>query len=271
MKINIGLLSICLCAIMLGSSCGASRKVTYLQFESSLGEAEFYSQAKENVVRYQPDDVLSIVVNVVGAQAVAYDFNLPLQPAATTHNTDDTLNPGVGRQTYMVNKEGQIDFPVLGAVKVSGLTQGELEKYLKSALRSYLKVDPVVTVRLMNFRITVLGEVKSPGQYSVSKDRLSILEALALAGDMTIYGKRDDVRLIREMPSGEVKIVSVDINRVQALSSPYFYLHQNDQLYVVPNSARSKSADIGSQTSLWFSIASVAFTVFNIVLSLTKK
>ncbi|MCL1938753.1 MAG: polysaccharide biosynthesis/export family protein [Candidatus Azobacteroides sp.] len=270
MKFNIGLLLICLLAVMVGASCTSSRKVTYLQYDSNLGEADFYTQSRDNVIRYQPDDVLGIVVNVVGQPAVAYDFNLPLQPAATTDNSSDYVDQGVGRQTYMVNKEGQIDFPVLGAVKVSGLTQAELERYLKMALRAYLKVEPVVTVRMMNFRITILGEVQRPGQYSVSKDHVSVLEALALAGDMTIYGKRDDVRLIREMPNGEVKIVSMDISKAQIVSSPYFYLHQNDQLYVVPNSAKAKSADIGSQTSLWFSIASVAFTVFNIVVSLTR-
>jgi polysaccharide export outer membrane protein len=269
MKFNIGNLSICLLSVIF-CSCTSSKKIPYLETGVQGGEIELYSSYKGSIVRFQPDDVLSIVVNVVGEQSIAYDYNLPLQPSATAYDGDESVNPGAGRQTYMIDKSGQIDFPVLGSIKVSGYTQDELEKYFKAALRSYLKVDPIVTVRLMNFKISILGEVNRPGQYTINKDHLSILEALTLAGDMTIYGKRDDVRIIREMPNGEIKIVSLDINKAQTVSSPYFYLRQNDQLYIVPNSAKTKSADIGSQTSILFSLASMAFTVFGIIMSLTK-
>jgi polysaccharide export outer membrane protein len=270
MKFNIGIVSICLLMVIVYSSC-SSQKIVYLDMGTRGGEINLYTPIKGNIVRFQPDDVLSIVVNVVGESSVASDYNLPLQPAANPDNSWESVNTGVGMQTYMVDKNGQVDFPVLGLIKVSGYTREELEKYLKSALRSYLKVDPVVTVRLTNFRISIIGEVNRPGSYNVTKEHLNILEALSLAGDMTIYGKRDDVRLIREMPNGELKIVSLDINKLQAASSPYFYLHQNDQLYVVPNSTKAKSADIGSQTSLLLSLGSIVLTITSIIISVTGR
>jgi polysaccharide export outer membrane protein len=227
---------------------------------------------RENTIRFQPDDVLSISVNVVGEQSVAYDFNLPLQPSGTTDNSSESyVNQGVGRQTFMINKEGEIDFPVLGLVTVSGYTQAELEQFLKNRLRSYLKVDPVVTVRLTNFRISVLGEVNRPGQISISKDHINILEVLSLAGDMTIYGKRDDVWLIREMPSGEVKILSLDITDAQIISSPHFYLRQNDMLYVVPNKMRAQTADVSPQMGPILSVASFLMSFVSFVLLLARK
>jgi polysaccharide export outer membrane protein len=265
MRLNSLIFSLCLLLVGI-TSCTSYKKVPYLQTGEKGGEIDLVTLYKENTVRFQPDDVLSIVVNVVGEQSVAYDYNLPLQPAATTDNSSESfVNQGVGRQTYMVNKAGEIDFPVLGAIKVSGYTQAELERYLKESLNYSLK-NPVVTVRLVNFKISIVGEVNRPGQYNVSRDHVNILEALALAGDMTVYGKRDDVRVIREMPDGELKMVVLDISKIEAASSPYFYLHQNDQIYVVPNSVKARSADIGSQTSIIFSVVGVLFSIANIVI-----
>ncbi|MDR0681235.1 MAG: polysaccharide biosynthesis/export family protein [Dysgonamonadaceae bacterium] len=261
------------CLLLIGiSSCTSYKKVPYLQTKEKSKEIELSSFYRENTVRFQPDDVLSITINVVGEQSVAYDFNLPLQPSGTTDNSSESfVDQGVGRQTYMVNKDGKIDFPVLGMVRVSGYTQAELEQFIKDSLRKYLKVDPVVTVRLMNFRISVLGEVNRPGQYSINKDHINILEVLSLAGDMTIYGKRDDVWLIREMPDGEVKMLSVDVSNMQVVSSPHFYLQQNDMLYVVPNRMRAQAADISPQLGTVISVASFLISVGSFVLLLIRK
>ncbi|MDR0866630.1 MAG: polysaccharide biosynthesis/export family protein [Candidatus Symbiothrix sp.] len=269
MKPNSLIFSLCL---LLGiTSCTSYKKVPYLQTEDKRDVINLRTLSKENTVRFQPDDALGIVVNVVGEQSVAYDYNLPLQPTATTDNSEDIVNQGMGRQTYMIDKEGRIDFPVLGLVKVAGYTQEELEKYLKESLRDYLKVDPIVTVRLLNFKISVIGEVNRPGQYNINKDRINILEALALAGDMTIYGKRDEIEVIREMPNGELKIVTLDISKAQTASSPYFYLHQNDQIYVVPNSIKARSAFIGGETSLIVSVFGLLFTVTSVIISVAKS
>ncbi|GHT05736.1 polysaccharide export outer membrane protein [Bacteroidia bacterium] len=270
-------LSFFLCLLLLtGSiSCTSYKKVPYLQTGGKGEEIRLLSLAKDNTVRFQPDDILSIVINVTGESSVASNYNLPLQPTATTHNDlGSDLNSGVGRQTYLVNKEGRIDFPNLGSIQVSGYTQGELEQYLKALLRRDLKADPIVTIRLMNFKISVLGEVNRPGSYPVSKDHINLMEALALAGDMTIYGKRDDVKLIRTLPNGETKIITLDISDAQIVSSPYFYLHQDDEIYVVPNKIKAKSSDIGSQTSILISLGSIllsATTTVISIISLTKK
>ncbi|MDR1459315.1 MAG: polysaccharide biosynthesis/export family protein [Bacteroidales bacterium] len=271
MRYNSLLFLFCLLLVSI-SSCTSYKKVPYLQTKEKVKEIDISSFYKENTIRFRPDDVLSIAVNVVGEQSVAYDFNLPLQPSGTTDNSnEDYVNQGVGRQTFMVTKEGEIDFPVLGLVKVAGYTQAELEQFLKKTLRDYLKVDPVVTVRLTNFRISVLGEVNRPGQISVNKDHVNILEVLSLAGDMTIYGKRDDVRLIREMPNGEVKVLFLDVTDTQIISSPHFYLRQNDMVYVVPNKMKAQTADISPQLSPILSIASFLMSCASFILLVARK
>ncbi|MDR0547085.1 MAG: polysaccharide biosynthesis/export family protein [Dysgonamonadaceae bacterium] len=249
-------------------SCSASRQVRYLQTTETKKVIDLQSSAAKNTVRFQPDDVLAISINAKGkAAALIADFNLPLQPSATTYEAgSESIDHGVGRQTYWVSKDGYIDFPVLGHVKVTGYTQKELEGYFKELLRNYLKEDPIVTVRLMNFRITVIGEVNRPGEYTINRDHINIMEALALAGDMTIYGKRTDVKIIRIQPDGKTQIATIDVSKAEVVASPYFYLHQNDQIYVVPNNAKTISADIGSVSGLIFSSVSILLSVINTVL-----
>lgn len=222
-------------------------------------------------VRFEKDDVLGITVNVIGEPSVAGDFNLPFQPSATNENSNESsVVQGYGRQTYQVNSLGEIDFPVLGSLRVQGLSIDELEAYLKDKLKSYLKHDPIITIRLMNYRISVLGEVSRPGSYSISKSQVNVLEALALAGDMSIYGRRDNIRLMRQLPLGELQIVYLDITDPAIAESPYFYLKQNDILYVEPNKARAKSSDIGSQTSILISVGSMLLTLVNLIVLIAK-
>ena len=272
MKFSIWFYAFCLLLVTL-TSCSSYKKVPYLQTgDQDFSEISLSSLYAENIVRFQPDDVLSITINLPGEQAVAYDFNLPIQPSATSENSgEDIFSSGVGRQTYQVNKKGEIDFPFLGSIKVSGYTKDELEVYFKESLRKFLKVDPIVTIRLLNFRISILGEVRKPGQYSVSKDHLNILEALTLAGDMSLYGKRDNVRLMRLMPDGDLKIVQLDISSADIVSSPYFYLHQDDMLYVQPNKTLARSSDIGSQTNILFNVASILISLASLIVVITNK
>lgn len=254
-------------------SCGASGKVPYFQAnENRKGKiVDLPSQRVENTVRFRPDDILGITVNVPGEQSVASDYNLPLIPAGNSENsTEDFVNQGVGRQTFLINKDGTIDFPVVGVIKVAGYTQGELEKYLKERLKEKLIAPTIVTVRLLNFRITITGEVTSPGTYSVNKDHINLLEALALAGDMSVYGKRDDIILIRERPDGGYRRISLDMSKESIISSPYFFLQQNDELYVIPNAAKTQSADVSPRLSVILGVASFIMSFTTFVILLTK-
>jgi polysaccharide export outer membrane protein len=272
MKLNP--LSFIVFLLLAGSvSCTSYKKVPYLQTRGNDEVVTTVSLAKENTVRFQPDDVLAIVINVTGESSVASNYNLPMQPTATTYSGDlgSEINSGVGRQTYLVNKAGRIDFPVLGSINVEGYTQAELEQYLKESLRRYLKADPIVTIRLMNFNISVLGEVNRPGTYSIGKDHINIMEALALAGDMSIYGKRDDVKLIRSLPNGETKIITLDISDARIISSPYYYLHQNDEIYVVPNKTKAKQAGVGAETNIYLSLGSILLSAATLVTTIVLR
>jgi polysaccharide export outer membrane protein len=252
-------------------ACSSSRHVRYLQTTENKKVIDLQSTAAKNTARFQADDVLAISINAKGkAAALIADFNLPLQPSATTYEAGDAIDQGVGRQTYLISKEGYIDFPVLGQVKVAGYTQKELEMYFKDLLKSYLKEDPIVTVRLMNFKISVIGEVNRPGEYTINRDRINVMEALALAGDMTIYGKRTNVKIIRIAADGKTQIATIDVSKADVIASPFFYLHQNDQVYVVPNNAKALSADVGAVSGLIFSSVSILLSVINTVLLVTS-
>jgi polysaccharide export outer membrane protein len=258
--------------IIFTSSCISSKKVPYFRSERKGEIVDIPSYRLESTVRFRPDDILGITVNVPGEPNVSSDYNLPLVPIANTENsTEDLVNPGMGRQTFLINKDGTIDFPVLGTIKVAGYTQAELEKYLHTLLSEKLVEHPVVTVRLLNFKITVTGEVANPGFYTVSSDHISVVEALALAGDMTIYGRRDDIVLMRTKPDGTYTKIPLNINKEDIISSPYFFLQQNDILYVTPNNARAQTADISPQLSVAIGMGSFVMSLVTFVLMLSKK
>ncbi|MDR2621235.1 MAG: polysaccharide biosynthesis/export family protein [Dysgonamonadaceae bacterium] len=257
MKLNLNILKVfSLLLLLCAASCTSYKKVPYFQVEGEQpGAFETSSYASKSVVRFQPDDVLAITVNVVGEQKIALDYNLPIQPSATSFGGEGTdVNTGIGRQTYLVSKAGEIDFPTLGIIKAAGYSQEELQDYIKQLLRERMKIDPIVTVRLMNFKILVMGEVNRPGQITVSKDRIDLFEAIALAGDLTIFGKRDNVFVRRQLPDGTFRHVKLDISKADVSTSPYFYLQQNDMIYVQPTKTKTLQSDI----SLWSTVINVA-------------
>jgi polysaccharide export outer membrane protein len=188
---------------------------------------------------------LGITVNILEEQTIASDFNLPLQPSATSESArTGTIDTGVGRQTFVVQKDGTVNFPIIGKIKVVGYTQGELEEVIKKLIQDEVKdLDPIVTVRLLNFNITVTGEVGKPNQIEVTKDHVNILEVLALAGDMGIKGDREHVTILRERPENKIDKIVVDISNIDVVSSPDFYLQQNDVVYVPPIKSRTEDAD----------------------------
>jgi len=272
MKIKFGIYSFLFLLLIL-TSCGASKQVPYFQSNNNKqGKiVDLPSYRIENTVRFRPDDILAITVNVPGEPTIAADYNLPLVPTATTENsTEDFVSTGTGRQAYLIGKDGTIDYPVIGRLKVAGYTQGELEEYMRERLTEALIDPPIVTVRLLNFKIIVTGEVNSPGEIKVEKDHINLLDALALAGDMTVYGKRDDIRLIRPKPDGGYTMYSLDISKEEIISSPYYFLQQNDEIYVMPVRAKSQNADISPMLNVTMGVTGFVISLVSFVLVLLK-
>jgi polysaccharide biosynthesis/export protein len=193
-----------------------------------------------------PNDLLSISVSSLDPQSTLLfnTPNLPVAPggAATSNNT---LQQAVG---YLVNKDGMIKFPILGEIKAQGLTKKELETNItQQLLNKKLLFDPIVNVRFLNYRVTVLGEVAHPGVITVPSEQISILEALGQAGDLTINGKRDNVAIIRQHNDGTRTVNRLNLNSSNVLRSPYFFLQSNDVVYVEPDKAKTAGASRSQQ------------------------
>ncbi|MBQ4524715.1 MAG: polysaccharide biosynthesis/export family protein, partial [Bacteroidaceae bacterium] len=251
MKINSFILA-CFCTLLL-ASCTSYKNVPYLQ------NPEVVNSYTEVLPMYDakimPKDLLTITVNTSDPEAAA-PFNLSVQSAINTGRTSNLYSQPTLQQ-YLVSNDGTIDFPVLGRLSVGGLTKNQAEDLIREKLGDYLKEVPIVTVRMSNYKIAVLGEVARPGMFTVSNEKVNIFEALAMAGDLTIWGVRDDVKLIREDAQGKREIISLNLNNAEIVTCPYYYLQQNDIVYVNPNKTKAKNSDIGQSTSLWFSATSI--------------
>lgn len=252
---------------LLVAGCTSYKNVPYLQ------NPEVVNDLEKNLPLYDaeimPKDLLSITVNTTDPQAAA-PFNLTVQTPmnAALTNVNTTTQPTL--QQYLVNNEGEIDFPVIGRLKVGGLTKNEAENILRGKLKEYLKEVPIVTVRMVNYKISVLGEVTHPGSFTISNEKVNILEALAMAGDMTIYGIRDNVKLIREDAVGKREIINLNLNNAAIVTSPYYYMRQNDILYVTPNKTKAKNSDIGNSTTLWFSATSILVSIASLLATILR-
>lgn len=137
-------------------------------------------------------------------------------------------------------------------------------------LKPYIKETPIVTVRMVNYKISVLGEVARPGTFTINNEKVNLLEALAMAGDMTVWGLRDNVKLIREGADGKQQIITLDLNSAETILSPYYWLQQNDIVYVTPNKAKARNSDIGNSTSLWFSATSILVSLASLLVTIFK-
>lgn len=250
-------------AVLLLSGCTSYKNVAYLQDGNAMNElSEPLSMYDAKIM---PKDLLTITVNATDPETAA-PFNLTVQtPVNVARSSSLTQQPAL--QQYLVSNEGTIDFPVLGVLNIGGLTKTEAENLIRTKLGNYLKEIPIVTVRMANYKISVLGEVARPGMFTVSNEKISVFEALALAGDLTIWGMRDNVKIIREDADGQREIISLNLNKTDIVNSPYYYLQQNDILYVTPNKTKAKNSDIGQTTSLWFSATSILVSLVNIVVT----
>lgn len=262
MKRTLKLLVIAICAILL-SSCKTQEKILYFQ-DIQLNKNEPVVGSRD--IRLQPKDQISIIVNSKDPQLAAL-FNLA---TASTQVGSTGISGNSKISGYTLDDKGEIDFPVFGKIKVSGMTKSEVAEHVKTSLmEANLINDPVVTVEFMNLYVTVLGEVSSPGKYMISKDQITLLEALSMAGDLTIYGIRDGIYVIRE-ENGQRITYKTDIRSKNLFASPAYFLKQNDVIYVEPNKTKTKNSRIGNATNIVFSCISVFFTTLNLVLSLTR-
>lgn len=250
------------------ASCTSYKKVAYLQNSDEI-DTTIVSELYD--ARIQPKDMLTITVSSEKPEA-AIPFNLTVPTTMNSSNGTGSGNRSLSSQpmlqTYLVDNDGYIDFPILGKLQVEGMTKGELEEYIKGRIKSNFTTDPIVTVRMSNYKVTILGEVNSPGVKSIANEKVNVFEALAMAGDLTLFGQRDNVKLVRENADGTKNIVPINLNDANLIYSPYYYLQQNDILYVEPNKAKARGADISSMTSLWFSATSLLMAVITFVLNL---
>lgn len=258
MKIGNNVLLLFISTVFL-SSC-ATPNVAYFQAVPT-GTAEQVLNTLD--IRVRPEDKISILVNSKDP-ALMNLFNLPIVSRQVGMTTGMSNSQGISG--YTVDKSGDIDFPVLGSVHVAGMTREEIAAHIKAELieRNLVK-DPVVTVEYMNLTVSVLGEVSHPGRFNIDKDRLSLLEAISMAGDLTVYGKRDNVLVQRE-ENGKKVLYRVNLNSGSDLyASPVYYLQQNDVVYVEPNDVRARQATVNGNnvrsTSFWLSLASLLTTI----------
>jgi len=245
------------------ASCVTPKDVIYFQDAS---EFERYQKVSPYEVFIHQDDMLAIMVNSEATEA-ALPYNLPM----TNYYVGGDSYGQQRMLGYLVDKEGNIDFPILGKIPVEGLTRNQLRDLLKNKLieGGHLK-EPIITINFLNFKVSVQGEVSRPGSFYISGDRVTLLEALSMAGDLTIYGRRDRIAVIREA-KGERFILYHNLNSTDIFRSPCYFLQQNDIVYVEPNKRRVQQSNINQNNSaaVWLSITSVLLTATTLILNVT--
>lgn len=250
------------------TACQSYKKVPYFQNVEVVNEVE--QQEKLYDAKIMPKDLLTIVVSCTNPE-LAIPFNLTVASnAGIAVSTSSYVTTQPVLQPYLVDNEGNINFPVLGELELGGLTKREAEQLIIDKLKPYMKETPIVTVRMVNYKISVIGEVTRPGTFTISNEKVNLLEALAMAGDMTVYGLRDNVKLIREDANGKQQIMTLDLNNAETILSPYYWLQQNDIVYVTPNKAKARNSDVGNSTSLWFSATSILVSIVSLLVNILK-
>ncbi len=259
------------------TSCQSYKRVPYLQSYESLTDKGHKEIVINEVNRQdtlydaciQPKDLLNITVNTTDPQAAA-PFNLTVQTPINIAQSNAYVTSQPTLQQYLVSNDGEIDFPVIGRLKIGGLTKNTAENLIRKQLRPYLKETPIVTVRMSNYKISVIGEVNRPGTFTINNEKVNLFEALAMAGDMTVYGIRSNVKLIREDNNGQRNIINLNLNEQNVLHSPYYYLQQNDILYVTPNKTKAKNAGISNSTTIWFSVVGTLVSLASLIVTIAR-
>ena len=252
--------------ILLVSACKSTDKITYLQNVESLSGEQLSQNNQPFNTLIKPNDLLKIVVSGSEDAETYFPFNI-LVP---TPNSENSVQSQMQLQNYLVDGNGQINFPELGKITVINQKTDDVASVITQKLRTYLKGNIIVTVRFASYRISVLGEVNKPGMYTVKDEKVNILQAVSLASDLTIYGRRDVVKVLRELPNGQKTIATLNLNDKNLIFSPYFYLQQGDVVYVEPNKAKSKGADIGTATITTFSVVSVLVSMASLIVTILR-
>ena len=255
------------------TACGTPKNIVYFQ---DITSDTVLASSKADPIRFKPMDQISVIVNSRDPQVTAM-FNLPyystrIGQTQSMTNTTGTVSTGTqGISGYVVDSNGDIDFPILGKIHVAGLTREEVAEKIKDELLESRQIkDPVVTVTFMNLGFSVLGEVMHPGRYKIDRDIFTILDALAIAGDLTINAERENVVLVRQEGNKDHAYVLNLLDAQQLYSSPAFHLQQGDMIYVKPNDKRVRESTINGNnirsTSFWFSVTSMLTSITLLVL-----
>jgi len=221
------------------------------------------SIAEDPVIKKNDELLITVSAPTLGQENVA-QFNLP--PLSFLTSGETNLQKSASIRTYVVDKNGQIDFPVIGQITLEGLTKMQAIALLKKSISDYIN-DPIVNLRIMSFKVTIFGEVRAPGVHYASYEKMSILDALGSAGDLTMYADRKNILLIRENGNGTIDHIRFDLTSTDLFTSPYYYLQQNDIIIVEPNRTRQLDSKYGVADGYKFSIYSMAFSAVSIIAS----
>lgn len=237
-------------------SCASKKDMIYYQDIDALGAQE---KSNSYEIKIQPDDLLQISVYAEDPEiAKAFSLNV----------TSEMASSGSAGSIYLVDANGYIDFPTLGKIKVSGLSRTQVLELLDGKLSKYIK-KPIVSLRITNFKVSVQGEVTAPGTYQVVSERITLIEALSMAKDLTVYGKRKNILIIREI-DGVKSFNRVDITKADFMNSPFYYLAQNDVVYVEPNQNKINGSAVGPSTTIIFSITSILIALATLIITTSK-
>ncbi len=265
-----GLLFACPLLIFIASvlsSCGTNKKIAYFQDISpdAYANPQLLALASETDLKIQPDDILQITIQSIDPELnnIMGSNNMSDLTRNSANNASLPTTPSDNIPGFRVDKLGFIELPLAGKLQVAGLNTTEVKELVRSKAAPYYK-NPVVNVRLANFKVTVLGEVLRPGTYSVSNETITILDAIGMAGDLTIYGKRENVLLIRK-EKGQLSYIRFDMNSSSTFKSPYFVLHQGDVIYIEPNKSKIASTDVSKLRS--YSLIATGISLLIVVLS----
>lgn len=261
---------------LMATSCSAPKEVVY--FKDLMPGQEYVIPANTKPLRLEPHDKVTIIVSTQDARLNAL-YNLPVATTRLGRTSSDgqlsTSNEGGTVSPYTVDSQGNINFPVLGKLHIAGMTREEVAEYIRRELISRdLAKNPIVTVEYLNLGVSVMGEVGKPGRIGINRENFTILDALSSAGDLTIYGKRDNIKVLR-YENGVEKVYTVDLNSGKDLAnSPVYYLQQNDVIYVEPNSTKVRTSTPNGNSfltpSFWISIASFGMTIATFIIALAK-
>ena len=249
--------------VLAAVSCSTPKEISYFQdLQPGVTELTITDPVE---IKVRPKDKLSILVNAQD-QKLTNMFNLPIVSQQIGQESTGSSGTSRGVSGYTVDTDGYINFPVLGKIKVEGMTREQIAEYLTGQLKEQeLIQDPVVTVEFMNLGVSVLGEVNRPGRISINRDNLTILDALSEAGDLTIFGKREKVLVLRQ-ENGKQRVYGINLcSADQLYTSPVYYLQQNDVVYVEPNDTKSRQSTVNGNTvrstSFWISLASLITSI----------